>query len=277
MKLLLPRGYEPLILKRELEILCLDPNFVEALNYYFGDELYTWITKRTKNANIVISVYGDQGTGKSYSAIRLAEKFLNLKSADTICFSNTELLNKLKEYENKTDDMVVTFIKDEQEREYGVGSSREASDIQAIEHTCRVLKINLIFISIFVKLHNNNFILRPIARNETLKRNLLIVYNKDQIPLGYVELGFPENKKLIQEYERRKREYVINVLNLTRTDRYKYYKEMAKKLLSMNKWSECKNLRMKKALISIVYPGLTTGEISELIAMTELLEKEVIK
>lgn len=182
--------------------------------------------------NVIISIFGETGFGKSYVAFRMCEyikklqkKYLNRNipfDENHIFIDMSEMNDFLQTKIDEEIDMTGwSFVLDEQAEMYGMGSHFEIGKLKNIEMTCRKKQINLFYCSPMVRTHYHNYILecfltRWVKQNMTVNDKGYIPYGKTYVyvyphdvgsftrPLGYMILNHPEGVDYIQRYEKYK-------------------------------------------------------------------------
>jgi len=289
----LPAGYRYVGLPGEFEYMCENILYQKALRRCYNKKFFGWIQDRLKHgANVILSITGFTGSGKSMTGLRIAEKYMNFNDVENLQFDNTALLGRIQKIfhfiDPKKDVLkqvfeyikkhgVVTFIKDEQRgiEAYGIGARREIDALASIEEIVRKFQVNFIYISPELRLHEHHYYLKVIARNDKLMRNLAIVHSADGIPLGYIEVGFPENKKMVEAYEERKAKFIASNLNLNFITRYETYINIAEELVKNKEFMSLPR-REKRTYLLLRYGSLfAKTEIDEIINATQLLEEGI--
>jgi len=113
------------IQEREWNIrLGMKPDLAITSTINVNSDLLSEIKDGVKRRNIILSISGQTGSGKSWASISMAELIAKLSrnefEFENVCFSSEELLNRLKNVKERT-----TLIMDEQIRSWGCFDSEE--------------------------------------------------------------------------------------------------------------------------------------------------------
>jgi len=255
--------------------------FFNMIQPYLIDNFY----RLTNNHNIIKTIYGDTGSGKSYLAINenyLNNKFLNEVAGfdcsytkKNICFSREEILNlvpNLKRGETAHSD-------EDNEGVLGVGSFSSKDFVSRFEKTLRSMSKNFYNCNPDINSHNEHYILKSLGFNSALSSNKFVFRERDSIFYGFgVMPSFSKEakyRKLIKDYHIKKVKFQKSLENQKGDDsRTIRMLEMAVKIIKEHKV----NIKMKntfKLLITNDYK-LTTNDCSQLSnLMSSLLDSRL--
>jgi hypothetical protein len=235
---------------------------------------YGWITDRiyTKR-NIIISIEGYGGLGKSMSALYLATYLQQLGmqfSHENIFWTNQSALDWLS---TKVNQEKFTFIKDEQVglEQIGESSMQEQLALSSIEDIIRKPQINAIFVSINLKPHSHHFVLESLRINYETNQCMHVIKSRDGIAFGMVRTGLINDENLIKVYNEKKDEFAAKAMTQQVRNPTEKWNEIAEEFIS----NDLPNLRMnskKQIQIKLMekYGGMTSGayqRISEIVVM----------
>lgn len=149
------------------------------------------IKRAASGKNIICSIFGGTGEGKtmsSYSLSSVIQKiFLKKTDWDTIiektCFEDDQIGEAMKDAERGD-----IIIRDEQEKSVGPGSGAMSDKVKAFERTMRKRQINFVFNSPHLVHHEHHFILKTFGEDEKNRIYRLMLYTASEIPIGYITL-----------------------------------------------------------------------------------------
>lgn len=171
-------------------------------NYILLNEL----RQASKGKNIICSIYGITGSGKSLASLSLSlciEKIFKSRFlADHICFEDDQINNALKSAKKGH-----TIIRDEQEKSFGPGSGAMSEKVRAYERIMRKKQINFIFNSPRLVHHEHHFILKTFGEDKKNEIFRLMMYTPSEMPVGYITLRYPP-ADLIEEYLKKNHEWL---------------------------------------------------------------------
>jgi hypothetical protein len=257
------------------------PAFKKAVSENITPIIINFIESRviTYLQNVIISIFGETGLGKSYVAISLCELICKLReshgfktgtewSDDHIHFDISELLDRLK-YAKPGE----SFILDEQTTFFGTGSQYVIEQLGNIEMTCRKRQVNFFFCSPVVRTHYHNYVFEPYLTRWPKQRctvldkeyipygkTICFVYSntskKYLDPIGHVVVNHPKNLKVLRKYEKRKDKYIKEVLKGESINIERMIQDITEKFLN----SEYKNIvRYKKEVKRILRKHFVPG------------------
>ena len=198
---------------------------------------------RLKSAgmNVIISIPGETGVGKSTVAWVIAEWILNVYKkemvSDNMFFDDGRLLKSL---ETSVEGDVK--VKDEQPDTYGMGSRQVSSQLQNIEATVRKGEVSLIYCSPEVAIHSHHYIIYPVLQlwHKENKDMFTKIKNRNQVlswvfkttrswnlgqPMGCIFTGLPKGTTINEKFKMHKKKIVFS-------KEYKKYLKMKDEFIS---------------------------------------------
>ena len=219
-------------------------------------------------ANMILSVIGQTGTGKSYASIALGLVFSHLlNSAFThrnIEFDINRIIDMLAEVKTRN-----TLIMDEQAEEFGAGSGRTKMEMRNVEETFRKRQVNFIYNSPTLRTHSHQFVLETYGIDYKRQIARLLVYQTyPGIPLGYITLGLPP-KSILSGYEKKKDEF-LKMVEERKSSLQKYKNKIVKELLEDDKYLSLRTNQLRTTYIRKLHPNITVSEAEEIRNLAEI-------
>ncbi len=241
----------------------------KKVNLFFLNEIKH---RQKTQGNVIISISGYPGTGKSWGALALSQILNQIYKCNNtyIVFSAQELLDLLENAPRGS-----TFIMDEQVTSWGEGSSREQQEIMNVENTIRKEQINFIWVSPIPKPHQDFFNLITWGINYSKKKSRFLVYSGGKL-FGHIILSEPP-AHIVKNYETKKDDFIKQVkTRKTSSSRYNF-DEMIKKIVQEqgDLWNNAKSLKQKMLVITMVFPNMTYLE-KEMLANYSRLKEDNI-
>lgn len=237
---------------------------------------------RKRQMNMIITVSGSTGSGKSFSLIALADFLLyylkgklNAKYIVHTPEEFTEILPKVKPKS--------VIIYDEQPGITGAGSGRLAKEIDNAENALRKRQICFLFGSVSTKPHSSHYNCKTFgfypkdhAKNpQDIRTRLLVYHPAEGTLLGYITLSlkYVPRKFIEKDYAKKKDEYMDRVqkgeLRGSKT-------KMVEKLIKSKEWREASTNSEMTGIANMMFDGkLTTGEVYNLIGMAKAKSKKL--
>jgi len=240
---------------RETFRICLNEIFYKDIEYRINH-----------NMNIILSILGFPGSGKSHAGIYIA-KYISSKAgvdfpndARNIVFNYQEFLNAVKESKPKE-----TFVQDEQRvLDVGLGSRALAEEIRDIERIIRKRQNNMIYIAPTLESHLHFGILEPIGINYEHKIARLMFYDNKQIPRGKIYTREP-NPEIIKYYEEKKNRFIEKIVHRSMGDTLEEIEKILANLKTDEEFMRLSNKPKRIFHIAKKYPTLPY-QMQELIA-----------
>ncbi len=198
----------------------------KKISWLFIEDLKKRSDPRSPN-NVIISIWGPTGSGKSWSALYIAYFISGLTGGKVYTgFSVDEILGLLKK--TRPGDVI---LMDEQVDTFGPGSGSEAARLRNAEETMRKAGVSFIYCSPEARSHQHHFVLRTWGICPSRGRSKLLVSDaSSKRHLGYIITGKPP-KDVVNEYEKRKDDFLKKVKagnSMTKSPN-EYAKELAAK------------------------------------------------
>jgi len=219
----------------------------------------------------VICVYGLTGKGKSNSTIAMAlEAYPNLK-VDRIYFHNQQILDALKGEMNRPD----WVIRDENVdfAQFGTGTMRIKSQLEAVTHTLRKRCISFTFVSApFFRLETAQYYFRALDMDTKLRITRFGV--QDPATLRYIGAFYqkvlPEDNAFWIEYNRRKEDFMQSIMSGDFSKGKPEHEKMITELLENMDLMVYTKKKERKLFIAQRFTNLTRGEIEDLATLLEI-------
>lgn len=185
----------------------LDPTFERALEIDYTDIFFQTMDERkdlSREHSYLSSIYGQQGQGKSYTALFCCGYLDPNFNIDQIYFDYNELVynkHKLKPH--------TAILVDEQTRQYGIDSMRISSVLNALKEQLRKKSIHMFYCSPTLKDEylTSMYVMETMFTDREFNENYL-AYKTNQLHcLGYIIVPHPLksiSKSLLLEYEKKK-------------------------------------------------------------------------
>lgn len=166
---------------------------------------------------LVCYVWGAPNSGKSEVAdsVAFGLKKRYEEAKETVLmfatFSFTQTLLKIQELTESIEDENVIFVQDEVTTLHGKGSKIAFDNLNNILRVTRAKKWSYLFsCPKFIELDILQFSLRTVGRDKLKRRNLVLLYDEEKKPVGYVWVP------LSQDYEWRDKKYAAKMENINR-------------------------------------------------------------
>lgn len=192
-----------------------DTTFGEALSNDYTETMFETLLERknpNKEHSYIGTMYGQQGSSKSYSSLALSGFLDDNFSAEKIYFDVEDLVND--KHKLKSHDCVLV---DEQARTYGIDSNRINIMIQIIKEQLRKRSIHMFFCSPTLKDEHTTsmYIFETLFIDEKKKLSYCAYKTNELHCLGYSMIPHPLNfinKQTLLEYEKKKDEHLDEIL-----------------------------------------------------------------
>lgn len=206
----------PKEIQDRMELKCqLETSFENALSEDYTDIFFSTLKERSNpmvEHSYICTVWGGQGTGKSYSAISTCGVLDKKFNVDNIYFDIELLVNDRKKLKPNT-----AVLVDEQTRLYGMDSVRISIMIVAIKEQLRKKSIHMAYCSPTLKdeYHSSMYCMETMFTDKKEKCNYLAYKTNELQTLGYVMIPHPVNfvsRNLLLAYEEKKDMHLSNLL-----------------------------------------------------------------
>lgn len=193
----------------------------------FKDEIKVRLEKQS---NIILDIWGMQGSGKSYSALSICSLFPKYYTF----WNRDDVIQNLKNTEPPC-----VILLDEVTESWGLGSFRTSIEYQSLLETLRKRQISFIHCSPMSKfLHLCHYGLETLYVDIKKEETFCLLYNREGAPLGFVKIPHPKKVlpvDVINVYERNKDEFLDSVLHIKNADNIT---SKAKKFLESSQWEK---------------------------------------
>lgn len=202
---------------------------VNNLTDIFRDEIDT----RLKNqSNIIIDIWGTQGSGKSYTALSLCSFFPHFYTF----WSKSDVINEVKNVKTPC-----VILLDEVTGEWGLGTYRIGIEYQSFLETLRKRQISFIHCSPTSKLlYLCHYGLEILYVDKENNQSVGMLYNREGTPLGIIRTPHPSSlltPSVINEYESKKDQYLDTITHKNSTDNLS---NLATEYLNSEQWRKDK-------------------------------------
>lgn len=243
--------------------------FKKNITKQFITETKRKCTDPTEDNHIVITVFGETGSNKSGSMQSLAFALDPSFTAQNICFTNQEMLDRLKETSKKKGGF---YIRDESIKQFGHGSYRVELEIDNASKTLRQERKSLIFICPEeIHIGSSHYILHVIQKSECRKYTRIgLIDPLTKAYLGYIIIKLNWNDQIWQDYQKKKDNFTKSIQN--QNIGVLDYEKLAKDLIKEKAFNDLKRKKQKKVYIYEKYPTLTTNEKDMILTKTEMIQ-----
>ncbi len=221
----------PLSLLKLQEKILKDDAVATALSRDISDLLFEEIEERTKNqSNLLVEIWGEQGSGKSYLALSLSSFFPERK----VFWRKDDIIQNLSSLKENT-----CVILDEQVAEWGLGSFRISLEYETLLETLRKRQISFIHASPTSKILSLCHLgIETLYVDRKKQVTHALLYDRQGSPLGRIQVQHPKTflgDEFIQEYEREKDKFLDVILHKDGKDSII---ERAKVFLQSKQWAD---------------------------------------
>jgi hypothetical protein len=224
--------------------------------------------------NIILSLSGLTGTGKSIVMLSMGKVLFPHFSWKNIMFFDQEILDNAHKYPKNT-----LIIRDENPAKavFGQGSTRTAGQLSVMAETCRKAGLNLAFIEPeFAENGITKYYLETVDMD--LKRRitrcaLMDGYTKQFIGAVFIPV-VPEDDEDWVKYNEYKDEFIEKVKKGDYSGSKLDYRSIAQECLDDEEFYKYRNKTEKKAYLVQKYPNYTSGEIETILALINVITRE---
>lgn len=249
-----------------------DPRLDVLLSINANDILEHDLRYLTKKMNVIMSIYGLPGTGKSWALLSLAEFISKITKhpfpPENSCHMNYEIEKRLQEVKRDA-----TLTLNEQLKSWGTGSGRRDQELSNMEQTMRRKKINFLYASPDLHTHLHNFILETYGIDERNGVAKFVLYTPSKKVLGYVTLRKP-SKKMIEEFEKADEKFKDKVVERT-TSANTQIADYVKEFMSDPVFKTLTSQGQKITYIKQKKPNLTVAEQTDIFYSIQIEEKKL--
>ena len=242
--------------------------------------------------NVIISIFGETGTGKSYIAFVLCEYISTLNG---VPFSHKNIYIDLAELKEALKDAMPgeSYVLDEQTDVFGEGSGYTIAAVKNIEMTCRKRQINFFFCSPMVRTHYHNYILESFMirwpkQNKTVQDKGYIPFGYTYAfayqagstsyldPIGFIKTGHPKGLPYLVKYEKYKDKKIDNYLEGGTIDLETIKEKYVLKFLNDPIADSCLTKdEIKEGLLKVLPKGLPTKMTDSLVTRVKMVRKGI--
>jgi len=187
----------------------------EEIVLFTKDISLQFFAEMASRDHVVVWVYGSTGTGKSTVSMELARIKDPSFTADLIIFDNAGLKSVTKTTKEGN-----SLVRDETVKDFGEGSNQMLATIQDLTETLRkrrnsffllspVVK-GLPFVHYYLEVLQSNVNLERDSLRDAIKKGLKLlrfrvgVWDRNNNPLGYIQVQSVINNKVYVDYEKKK-------------------------------------------------------------------------
>lgn len=242
------------------------------------------ILRKRLGMNLITSVYGKTGSGKSFNATTFAEWVMSVFGGDLFyCFSKMEMLKLLNELAIEIEKLVDSgqdresvlkqvrkgiYIMDEQKKSqrFGAGAMRESAQMEDIEMIVRELQLNFIFLSPVIEVHVHHYVIETYDRDYKNNYNRAIILSADGLRLGVLLVRHPDKQLMkAKKYGKKKMQNILDTLR-GRSKRGMELVRISKELVKDDEYLSLKNKSERKTYIIDKYGQKTGTELGNIMA-----------
>lgn len=222
----LPREIRDKIELREAS----DPTFYRFVDEDYTQEFWNTLIERadvTKEHSVIVSMIGEQGVGKSWSAISMCHFMDPNFTIEKIFFSYNNLVHARASLKPHS-----AILLDEQSQSYGLDSNRVMIMLQSIKEQLRKKSIHLFFCSPVLHPESNTsmYIIEVMFLDHETEEAYAALKTRDGQTLGHIRIPSPlkvledgkslSDKKFMDRYEAIKDEHLEKLLGQKHADAF---------------------------------------------------------
>jgi hypothetical protein len=247
-----------------------DKVFKHNLTDIIKEEASYKIQTTDREHHFMIVVFGLTGKGKSTSTISLAYELFNDFKVDRIAFHNQQIIDMLSRL-----NMPDFVIRDEniEQSQYGSGSQRMKTQLEAATNTLRKRRISFIFIGVDkFELSAAQYYFQALDMDEKQRITRFAVidpYTKNYLGAFYQKV-LPDQHPLIKEYLVKKDQFMQSIIDMDYSKGKPVYQEIIDHLIKECDLNIYKTKKERRIFIKQKYSNLTNGETEELSTMFEI-------
>jgi bifunctional DNA-binding transcriptional regulator/antitoxin component of YhaV-PrlF toxin-antitoxin module len=265
--------------------------------YRFSEEDYTelfWnmVLERSDPGvehSLILSTYGSQGSGKSWSAISVCSMLDPVFSVDRIFFSYQDLVKNRASIKPNS-----AVLLDEQTQSYGIDSHRVMIILNGIKEQLRKKSIHLIFCSpvLHEEAQTSMYHLEIFFIDKSSQEAVAALYTREGHCLGHVRIPSPlkpledgvplQTKEFMDAYEQKKDDHLEKLLGQKSVD---MFEDLANTVMATDLFKRADKIYRAKvgyvpqgALIQLVnklFPDYNSGVVPGEIAQRIKFNKEM--
>mgnify|MGYP006278214047 FL=1 len=245
-----------------------EPDFDLFSRLNWNRKFFKELQQRQEEDNVVLSIYGQQGSGKSYTGLSIAGVLCDIYGKDPaedvhIYFDRSQITEELEDKEAGE-----VIILDEQKREQGTGSQQSADNLANKIDILRQEQIHFIFISPSLEDHNHYFVIEPYGIDFMREVSRNLVYTPELNLMGYITLEKPDTIVEATNYQERKKEFTEK----TKANMEGQNKTLLRKAVKVANSSQFRALAKqsnREQYIKDAFPNLNNTQCEDILSMVE--------
>jgi ABC-type dipeptide/oligopeptide/nickel transport system ATPase component len=269
-----------------------DPTFYRFIDEDYTEIFWNILTERadvTKEHSVICSVVGEQGSGKSWSAIAMCHFMDPNFSHDKIFFSYNDLVHyraKLKPHS--------AVLLDEQTQSYGLDSNRVMIMLQSIKEQLRKKSIHLFFCSpvLHPESSTSMYIIEVLFVDKETSEAYACLKTRDGQTLGHIRIPSPlkpledgkplATEEFMERYETVKDEHLEKLLGQRHVD---VFEDRADAVMTSKLFKTAEKVYVKKLgyiprdrvvqIINKLFPEYNAGVVPQEIAERIRMNREL--
>jgi len=276
----------PFLRERQLRLIKINPEYrhalkIEKTDIYRADIVY----RMTHHDNVIISYYGETGSGKSLAATRtgeeikaIAKELMDVENKVWICFLAQSVLDAVDNCESHD-----VILLDERVPEFGYGAGREVAQLGNIEATIRKRQIHLLYVYPERQRHFHKMVVQmwDIDEGNEVSRGILedpASFTYLSVPYGYVLFNKP-SLELITEYNEKKDDFLRKTKSRDFSEREDMQRRYAEEIIKIPIFHVAKGAERLEIVKRHIKEQLTIAEYKSILAKAklQLLEEEAVK
>jgi len=269
-----------------------DPTFERFLDEDYTEIFFNTLVERSNpevEHSLILSIYGQQGSGKSLSAISIA-CILDPKFAQgKIYFDYNKLVYDRSELASNQ-----AVLIDEQSQSFGLDSHRVMIILASLKEQLRKKSIHFIFCSpvLYTEHQSSMYLLETMFIDYETRECYAALKTREGLTLGHVRIPHPlkklsngrslATKELLDSYEAKKDAHLETVLGKQDTD---IFEERAKQIMKNPLFKKAEKMYIRKMgyipqstliqIINKIFPEFHAGVVPLEIAGRIKLDKEI--
>ena len=269
-----------------------DPTFWRFVEYDYNDIFWSILRERADPGiehSVIASTYGEQGVGKSFSAISLCCFMDSTFSIERIFFSYNDLVYNRASLKPNT-----AVLLDEQSQTYGLDAHRVMVILSNIKEQLRKKSIHLFFCSpvLYEEAKTSMYLIEVMFVDKKEQLAYAALKTRDGLTLGHIKIPHPlkvlsdgkslASKELIDAYQKRKDEHLEKVLGNQEGD---IFEDRAKLIMNNPLFIKAEKLYKRQfgyvpqgtliQIINRIYPEFNAGVVPYEIAGRIKLDREL--
>lgn len=248
-----------------------------ALSTCVNRDFYADIEYRhRKGLNLIASILGETGTGKSEAGKFVAKKISPKFNGSFVHFHKEDLMEHIRLQKVRKD---FCELLDEQNKGsmLGMGGMRERFTLDDIESVCRKAMISFVYISPNLEMHNHHIVLETAGIDYEKKLTRLIILKPRQdyflTALGYITTRLVDDPSFRDAYDKQKDTFIDDMLMGRGNRRMEAFFEKAEILAKDPQFLRASSHKKRLLVAMQKYPDFTKGELDLLSLQAEGLSE----